>query len=310
MYRKNCNLLRRLEMPHRVSGHEAGFTLIELLVVIAIIGILAAMLLPVLSSAKKRAQGAQCLSNLKQVTTGWMLYTDENRDHYPPNSAMGHNHPPVGEDNANPSWVAGVLTVDTDNYAGVDDNTNSTKLTGAAYVSYGSIGQYTKNPSVYHCPGDVSADFDSSLPRVRSISMNGWFNPGTTNSSDSEYWTEPFQKFKSPSDIHLKATSDIFVFLDERSESINDGWLWVATGGYNSDGTVTADNLEIGDLPAIYHNKCSAFSFADGHCDLHHWIDADTYALEPERVQAAPDNDDAAWLMTHATFPSADAVAQ
>ena len=110
----------------------------------------------------------------------------------------------------------------------------------------------------------------------------------------------------SPTDIHNKSRlPDIFVFLDkERSESINDGWLWVVTDGYNSNGAVDMDNLQIADLPAIYHNKCSAFSFADGHCDLHHWIDSDTYALEPEHVQSTPGNDDAAWLMTHATYPT------
>jgi len=265
---------------------------------------LAALLFPVLNSAKKRAQGIQCLSNLKQVALGWQLYTDENHDHYPPNAAMGHNHPPVGEDDSNPSWVAGVLTVSGDNYAGVDDNTNQTKLTGAAYASYGSIGQYTRNPSVYHCPGDSSSDFASGLPRVRSISMNGWFNPGKTNGSDSPFWDEPFQKFTTSADFHSKSLSDIFVFLDERYESINDGWLWVVTDGYNSDGTVDMNNIQVADLPAIYHNQCSAFSFADSHCELHHWTDSDTYALEPEHVQSVPDNDDAAWLMTHATFPT------
>jgi prepilin-type N-terminal cleavage/methylation domain-containing protein/prepilin-type processing-associated H-X9-DG protein len=60
-----------------------AFTLIELLVVIAIIAILAALLLPVLSRAKKRAQLAQCTSNQHQIGLGWQMYANDNNDFYP-----------------------------------------------------------------------------------------------------------------------------------------------------------------------------------------------------------------------------------
>ena len=57
-----------------------GFTLIELLVVIAIIALLMAILLPVLKSDREQGKRAVCLSNLKQLTLGWIMYADGNDD--------------------------------------------------------------------------------------------------------------------------------------------------------------------------------------------------------------------------------------
>lgn len=69
--------------------------------------------------------------------------------------------------------------------------------------------------------------------------------------------------------------TEIFVFLDEHPDSIDDGYFvnkqatTVSTDAYTGGSTITY--AEWTDLPATYHNRSTAFSFADGHASLHRW---------------------------------------
>jgi prepilin-type N-terminal cleavage/methylation domain-containing protein/prepilin-type processing-associated H-X9-DG protein len=71
------NLSLEGDMNKQRQIRRAAFTLIELLVVIAIIAILAAILFPVFARARENARRASCMSNLKQISLGWLMYAED-----------------------------------------------------------------------------------------------------------------------------------------------------------------------------------------------------------------------------------------
>jgi|SRR5882672_3878183 len=251
---------RRIERPLSCPRGRLGFTLIELLVVIAIIAILAAMLLPVLSRAKAKAQGVFCVSNTKQLELAWLIYADDHNGRLPYNLGGGGDRGIAPRTNIN--WVNNILDWEVTNLDGTpSDNTNTATITEAA------LGPYASSVSIYRCPSDrvlsvlqAGAGWDH---RIRSYSMNAMVgDAGEVSLSGFNKNNPDYQQFFKLSAIPRPA--DIFVFLDEHPASINDGY-------FLNKAYYPPYKLWWIDLPASYHNGAASFSFADGHAESHRW---------------------------------------
>ena len=220
-----------------------AFTLIELLVVIAIIGILASLLLPALSRAKRAAGSVACKNNLKQLALAWTMYPDEHQDVLVPNYIEGADPLSLSASN---SWIVG-----------------NAKLATTNQIRHGRLFAYVGGEPVYRCPLDrYRWEVQGAWRQLQwnyglSVAMHG----GAGDSLGKDL--HPMVYVKS---IEIRSPSRRFTFLDKDARDMEQiggtGGLWLAP----------APEENWASLPGGRDGRSGvSVAFADGHVDARAW---------------------------------------
>jgi prepilin-type N-terminal cleavage/methylation domain-containing protein len=279
-------------IQHKKVPPSSAFTLIELLVVIAIIGILAALLLPVLAKGKLKAQGIQCMNNHRQLCLAWRMYSEENAD-----QLLFASEYPWDLSTYAAAWVTGTLDFNPAVQSNWDPALSIEKSPMWPYCG--------KSRAIWKCPADPSFIIvnGDAKPRVRSMSMNVYL--GGWGGTDGNWgWSAYWKFYRKQSELSDPGPSSVFVFLDMRPDSIDMGNFATDMDGWPGN----SGSYGFFDLPGSWHHLACGFSFADGHSEIRRWRDNRT--MPPVVPQgfvndwlSSPDNVDVAWLQEHATRP-------
>jgi hypothetical protein len=135
--------------------------------------------------------------------------------------------------------------------------------------------------------------------------MNNWVGNYDPRSGAVTEYTPGFKVFKKVNDMAVPGPSRVFVLLDEREDSINDGSYLMLMDGFDPGRYASRT---IVDYPSSYHNGAGELNFSDGHAEIHRWLDPrtnpklnkDTHLSQiPARL--SPNNPDVFWIQERTT---------
>ncbi len=272
-----------MSVKEKQSKQRTAFTLVELLVTMAIVGILASLLLAVISKARSKARLAACQNNFRQLITAWTLYADNYQGRLVNNVHLDRTN----------SWVKESVSK-----FGKDGVTNWHYLVGKEHALF---APYISTAKTYHCPSDASkAEIEGrKLRRVRSVSMNQ-----AMGYESAAMWLpslayavlsgqQAFETYRYRGDIG--ETSERFVFIGESDRTINDCAFGLQMPQEKNPRPIWVD------VPTVRHGGSGVLGYADGHIEAHQWRDSRT-AKAYFRSSSAR-NEDWHWLASKTSAP-------